>query len=468
AGSVTIEFGKTISYGLHTWTKQTPSGGGPVSIYVAGMLANTAYHMRADIKYGDGTTFTDTDHTFTTGSYAANLLPKVTVTTTQGQTPQPGIEILNPLGASSQLIATDLSGNVIWEYNPSPSLGDVSLLAPKLLPDGDFVALASVVTNASSITTPVPTNITNLVREFDLAGNTIKQITMVQLNTRLAAANYNLTLQAFSHDVTPLPNGHWLILATTLKNVVLTGQTTPTAVLGDAIVDLDTNLNPVWVWNEFDHLNVNRQPWMFPDWTHTNAVVYSPDDGNILVSIRHQNWVVKVDYNNGAGTGNILWRLGEGGDFKLVGGTDPTDWQYAQHGPAFTTTNTSGIFGLTLMDNGDDRMYPGGTTVTCGGTGAPACYSTIPIFQINESAMTATLKFHQILPPALYNDFGGNAQTLANGDVEYDLCGLGGGASQVFEVTNSSNPQTVWNMKLTNNYFYRAYRLPSLYPGVQW
>ncbi|HEX4022702.1 MAG TPA: aryl-sulfate sulfotransferase, partial [Acidobacteriaceae bacterium] len=469
AGSVTIEFGKTISYGLHTWTKQTPSGGGPVSIYVAGMLANTAYHMRADIKYGDGTTFTDTDHTFTTGSYAANLLPKVTATTTQGQTPQPGIEILNPVGGvSSSLIATDLSGNIIWEYNPSPALtNNAELLAPKLLPDGDFVVLIAV-SSTVPLYGPIPTNVPNVVREFDLAGNTIKQITMAQLNTRLAAANYNLTLQVFSHDVTPLPNGHWLVLANTLKNVVLTGQTTPTKVLGDVIVDLDTNLNPVWVWNEFDHLDVNRQPWMFPDWTHTNAVIYSPDDGNILVSIRHQNWVVKVDYNNGAGTGNVLWRLGEGGDFKLVGGTDPTDWNYAQHGPAFTTTNTSGIFGLTLMDNGDDRMYPGGTTVTCGGTGAPACYSSVPIFQINESAMTATLKFHQILQPILYNDFGGNAQTLANGNVEYDLCGLGGTNSQIFEVTNSSNPQTVWNMKLSNNNFYRAYRLPSLYPGVQW
>ncbi|HEX4019939.1 MAG TPA: aryl-sulfate sulfotransferase [Acidobacteriaceae bacterium] len=468
AGSVTIEFGKTTSYGLHTWTQQTPPGGGPVSIYVAGMLANTTYHMRADVQYGDGTTFTDTDHTFTTGSYPAALIPQLKVTTTPGQTPQPGIEILNPISAAGEVVATDLSGNVVWMYSQFlTGLGGAQWYAPKLLPDGNFVALAALGSTAV-LTPPLIAGAANLVREFDLAGNTIKQITMAQLNARLAAANYNLTLQVFHHDVTVLPNGHWLVLANTLKNVVLTGQTTPTQVLGDVIIDLDTNLKPVWVWNEFDHLDVNRHPWMFPDWTHTNAVVYSPDDGNIIVSIRHQNWVLKVDYNNGAGTGNILWHLGEGGDFKLVGGTDPTDWNYAQHAPSFTTSNTSGIFGLTLMDNGDDRMYPGGTTVTCGGTGTPACYSTIPIFQINESAMTATFKFHQILPPALYNNFGGNAETLANGDVEYDLCGLSSTNSEVLEVTNSSNPQTVWSMTSIKNYLYRAYRLPSLYPGVQW
>ena len=50
-----------------------------------------------------------------------------------------------------------------------------------------------------------------------------------------------------------------------------------------------------------------------PDWTHTNAIIYSADDGNLIISIRHQNWLVKIDYNNGAGTGDILWHLGLSG-----------------------------------------------------------------------------------------------------------------------------------------------------------
>ncbi|HEY1901744.1 MAG TPA: aryl-sulfate sulfotransferase [Terracidiphilus sp.] len=435
------------------------------------MQANTTYHMQAKVTYSDGRTAQDSDHTFTTGSYPSALLPSFTATTAPGQTPQPGIEIMNPIGSPVQIAATDLSGNLIWTYyDPTINLGLSTWLAPKQLTNGDFIAMIAP-TSSNPLTVPTPAGAANLVREFDLAGDTVKQITMTQLNTALAAAGYNLTLQLFSHDITVLPNGHWIILANTLKNVVLTGETTPTQVLGDVIVDLDTNLQPVWVWNEFDHLDVNRHPWNFPDWTHTNAVIYSPDDGNLVVSMRHQNWVVKVDYNDGAGSGDILWHLGAGGDLALVGGTNPTDWNYAQHGISFTTPNTSGRFGLAVLDNGDDRIYSGGNPnvgVTCGVSGAPACYSTATVFQIDETAKTATLQFHQIQPPNLYSYFGGNALTLDNGDVEYDLCGLTPESSQVFEVTDEANPQTVWNLSFNDNYVYRAYRLPSLYPGVQW
>ena len=147
-----------------------------------------------------------------------------------------------------------------------------------------------------------------------------------------------------------LSNGHLIVLAATQQDI------SGTTVTGDVIIDLDQNHNPVWLWNEFDHLDTNRRPYQFPDWTHTNAILYSPKDGNLIISIRHQNWLVKVDYANGAGAGDILWHLGYQGDFTLVGGTDPTDWFYAQHGPSFTTTNTnsdnSGWLSLTMEMTG--------------------------------------------------------------------------------------------------------------------
>jgi hypothetical protein len=238
-----------------------------------------------------------------------------------------------------------------------------------------------------------------------------------------------------------------------------------TNVVGDVIVDLDENMNPVWVWSEFDHFDVNRHPYSFPDWTHSNAVVYSPDDGNILVSMRHQNWVVKVNYNNGLGDGTVLWKLGYQGDFKLVGGVDPTDWFYAQHNPSFFSTNTSGSFSLGLMDNGDDRVFPDGSN--CDVQGGAYCYTTIPVMQIDESAMTATLTSHQILPTSLYSSFAGNTELLANGNIEYNLAGVGAGAYTI-EVTPGSTPETVWEMHIFGTNTYREFRMPSLYPGVQW
>ncbi len=210
-----------------------------------------------------------------------------------------------------------------------------------------------------------------------------------------------------------LPNGHLILIADTQR--VISGTT----VTGDVIIDLDTNHKPVWLWNEFDHLSTSRQPMGYPDWTHTNAVLYSADDGNLIVSIRHQNWLVKFNYNNGAGDGTILWHLGYQGDFTLINGSDPVDWFYAQHGPSFVTTNTTGKFTLAIFDNGNDRFSA--TGLACGGSGQPPCtYSTVPVLQLDETAKTATLAFHPTTPT--YSIFGGNSEVLKNGNLEYDNC----------------------------------------------
>lgn len=462
-GSVTVHFGTTTAYGLQTWTQSTAVAG-PVSILVAGMLANTQYHMQATIQFTDGTNATDTDHTFTAGAPAS--IPSLSAVTTSGQTPQPGIEQLTMInGPTLGVVATDLQARVIWTYIVPNDTGGYTVEGAKLMQNGHF--LLSIGNGSSYVLTGAPHGVVS-IREIDLAGNIINELKNTDLTAKLQGAGYNLNILEFHHDVTPLPNGHRLVLGNVLKAFTdLPGYPGVTNVLGDVIVDLDANMNPVWVWNEFDHLDVNRHPMGFPDWTHTNAVVYSPSDHNILVSMRHQNWVVKVDYRDGAGGGGILWHLGEGGDFTLQNGVDPTDWQYAQHYPSFFSANTSGVFSLGVMDNGNDRIFP--TGVVCGTAGNPPCqYTTIPVFRIDENAKTATLTSHQILPTSLYSFFGGNTELLANGDTEYDLAGVNTTDSDVFEVTPGSTPQTVWHLHSSGANAYRGYRLPSLYPGVQW
>jgi arylsulfate sulfotransferase len=475
-GSMTVSFGPSTTYGLKTWAQSTADSGGTVSIFVAGMKAETSYHMQAAVQFTNGIQANDVDHTFTTQAVPANMQPKLTATTAAGMTPQAGVEMLDLLGGTPSGVAvTDLAGNVLWTYTYPGSPAD-SIQGVKLLPDGDF--LMAIGPSSTSPFTGIPNGAVSEIREVNLAGDTVHEITLNDLNGLLSTATCaecKVTLASFHHDVEPLPNGHWLVLANTTMQ--LSSTTTPpltnappTTVLGDVIIDLDTNLQPVWAWNEFNHLDPNRHPYQFPDWTHTNAVVYSPDDGNILVSMRQQNWVVKVDYQDGKGSGAILWHLGEGGDFTLKNGTDPTDWQYAQHYPSFFSSNTTGVFSLGVMDNGDDRIFPAG--VTCGATGAPPClYSTVPVFQIDENAMTATLTFHQLVPAAQYNFFGGSVDLLANANIEYDLCGQNnvvGSGSYIYEVTPQSTPQTVWTMQITGTNAYRGFRMPSFYPGVQW
>jgi hypothetical protein len=458
-GNALVQFGLNTNYGLMTWAQPVPTGGGAVSVFVAGMKGNTLYHIRGVVQFSDGSQFMDADQTFSTGALPAAQLPAITATTTGGMTPQSGVEVLDLVeGATtaSPLVVTDLSGNVLWSYNP----GLEPLIANpiKLLPNGHFLI------NFSGTSTD---GANSVLQEVDLAGQLIWQMSATDLNNTLAAARCGgdgckITVVGTHHDFVMLPNGHLIVIAATENTQIISGTT----VTGDVIIDLDQNHKPVWLWNEFDHLDVNRQPLLFPDWTHTNAVLYSADDGNLIISIRNQNWLVKVDYANGTGAGNIVWKLGYQGDFTLVGGTDPTDWFFAQHGPSFTSSNTTGKFSLVVFDNGDDRVFPPG--VTCGTTGEPLClYSTVPILDLDETAKTAALTFHPTAPT--YSFFGGNSAVLQNRNVEYcESAGGPGLAGDIYEVTQDSIAQTVWHMLVAGQYAYRGQRIPSFYPGVQW
>ena len=64
---VEVAFGTDQDYGLTT-SFQLPEPGGNTIILVAGMRANTTYHMKAILQFTDGTTLGDTDHVFTTGA----------------------------------------------------------------------------------------------------------------------------------------------------------------------------------------------------------------------------------------------------------------------------------------------------------------------------------------------------------------------------------------------------------------
>ncbi len=485
-GQVAVQFGQTTGYGRSTWQVPTPSStGGQVTVEVAGMLAQTLYHMRARVTLNDGATFTDLDHDqFASGLPLKTGSPPVTsaITVSSPGTPQPGIELWNTVlpAGDTQAFATDLNGNVLWTYSYKGSSLDL-VQGIQLLPDGDMLMVISYLSSLPPLEVERTAGTINVVREADLAGNTIREISIDTLNQELASAGFHdsdgnaYQLRSFHHDVLALPNGHWVVLASypkTFNN--LTGYSGSTTVLGDVIVDLDQNLNPDWVWNSFDHLDVNRHPMNFPDWTHSNGLLYSADDHNLLLSIRHQNWIIKIDFNDGQGSGNVLWRLGYQGDFQLLDSNgdpdnNPADWFYAQHGLSYFSPNTTGVFRLGVMDNGNDRIFPAPAgQVFCKNTGPypPQCYSTFPVLQVDEDNMTASFVFHDVPPPSDFSFFGGNTQWLANGDNQVDFCAPASGG--LVQELDPSGSQVVWQATTPGADQFRVERLGSLYPGVQW
>ena len=308
-------------------------------------------------------------------------------------------------------------------------------------------------------------NLGTALREVDLAGTTIQEVSLAAVNQGLQSTGHSFALTSFHHDIFPFTNGHWIILGNTVKPYTnLPGYPGTTNVIGDVLIDLDPTGKVGWVWSTFDHLDVNRHPMLFPDWTHSNAILYTPNDGNLLLSMRHQAWIIKIDYQNGTGSGNILWRLGNQGDFQLSGG-DPSQWFYAQHFPSINSIDGSQI-DLTVFDNGDNRVLDDKGDI-CGDP-TPSCYSRATIFQFDESSKKANLAWEYT--PGFYSLWGGGAQKLANGNVEFDMTApFTQPGSQVMEVTRDASSQVVWQFDLKGGgNAYRAYRIPSLYPGVVW
>ena len=258
------------------------------------MRPQTSYHMRALVTLSNGTTLADSDHTFTTGAVPQVTFPIVTVNP-PGRSKSGGVDLISGTGPDVSAVVFDSDGSVIWYYY-DPSLPQADFAGPiKQFDNGNFLI-----------------NYGTDVREVDLQGQIVRQVTLSQLNSTLASAGYGLQVANIHHDLLRLDNGHWILLVNEYRDFQdLPGYPGTTDVLGDALVDLDTNNQPVWVWRAFDHLDVNRHPYMFPDWTHSNGLVYEPD-GSLLLSMRHQSWVLKIDYANGSGSGDVLWRLGPG------------------------------------------------------------------------------------------------------------------------------------------------------------
>lgn len=521
AAQVTIEFGPTTAYGLKTWTVSA-SPGDPATLFVAGMRAQTRYHMRALVRFADGTEVDDVDHTFRTGHYKLSMIPPITVQT--NGTPQPGVELLNPVMRSCyQAIVTDLQGHVLWAYNypdrqsafdiqvhryihaahltlvkwwdwvkhlfgakesGNPTLWDKSMWKPappdqrfttiinpiKLLPNGNFIAVIGLIPEAltDSPDGAPPPHTTLALREFNLAGQTVRNLTMPALNRRLKAIGYKgPRIEMLTHDVTILPNGHLIVLGDGTREYHLLNYEGSPWVAGDILIELDQNFNPVWTWSEFDHLDVTRHPTDFPDWTHSNAALYTKDDGNLIVSMRTQNWIIKIDFANGKGSGKILWRLGVDGDLRLIGGQSPNGWPYGQHGPAIVGDRDAGIFDLAVMDNGYGRTTKDGKM--CELKDLPGCTTDAVIYRIDENAKTATIVFRKVYPESQYSFFGGNVQSLGNDQMEVDLCAVGP-HSDIYDyaLSQGDDAAPLWHMQVDKTNVYRSERLGSLYPGVQW
>ncbi|MGD0360241.1 MAG: aryl-sulfate sulfotransferase [Bryobacteraceae bacterium] len=443
---------------------------------IAGMYPSTKYNMHAQTNTG-GKITNGATLSFTTGA-----LPTSTVTFPSFTAVKAGTDTENPVFLHTFIafqsepvypdVATDLQGNIIWYYWANTATHVDLITRP--LPGGGNITIQDDYAWDPNV------NQDQFLRQVDLAGNIVRETNMGAIQQELVAlgavdggactaigtpapVGAGCT-GAFHHDaIQTLPNGFTAALIDVEKifppGTQGDSSGLPVDIIGDMILVMNTNWQVVWYWDSFDPgsggsgytplpvtrtaplgetcaINSNGCPPtillgtgiapLAHDWLHMNSLYYwpAPQDGNttggdFIVSSRHQDLVWRIDYRDGAGTGNILWTMGPPdhglqppSDFTFDNTfNDPWPWFSHQHDVGI---ENGGSGQTTIMDNGDTRVSAPPLGEGC----KTSCYSRGMAVTFDENTLVVT--------PVVSLDLGGyssamgSAQLLGDGNYFFE------------------------------------------------
>ena len=406
ADSLAVRFGEA-GFALDGVTPALEVIPGVVKVPVFGLQAATSYALqlvafnRCGMAQGEILTFT-------TGALPADL-PAYAAT---GSAPSPGYVVI---AAGNYGLVIDNSGRVVW-YHRFPNGPGLNFQAQ---PNGRYVARP----NAAVAGPPAAW------LELDPLGN---------ITRTLGCAR---GLQPRMHDFLGEADGSYWVLCDEVRTVDLetAGGDADAQVLGTVVQHLTANGDLLFEWSPFDHLEVKLDDLTAADlagqvinWTHGNALDLD-GDGNLLVSFRNLNSLVKIDTRTGA----VVWRMG-GSHNEFVFENAPM--------PAFARQHSLRVTGhgrLLLLDN----------------LGEPA--SRAERYEFDEAGRSVRLSGSYTSSGSVIAQVGGTAQDLPGGRT---LVSFGNGAS-VEEYDAAGN--VVWRLEGNPGYIFRAQRIQSLYrPGT--
>ena len=419
----------------HTTSTQECDSTHTMNFLIGGLRADTEYTIRHVVENGGARALGPAlkHHTglvsVETPAYHLVVPPAVD--------PSSEVMLHGPL-FPNRVTATDLAGNLIWYYP-----GAVSILT-RSAGGGAFLGIANGPGGPWK----------QVLREFDLLGTTLRETNAGRVNEQLASMG-NRPINAFHHEAWRLPDGRFLALAGVEQ--ILTDVQGPgdVDVVSDMVLMLDQDLQVVWAWDAFDHMDTARLALqgelcsqgscppltLAPDandWLHGNSLHMTPD-GNILLSLRHQDWVVKID----AATGEILWRLGPEGDFALASG-DESEWFSHQHDAGFASNGL-----LMVLDNGNARAKENGEA-----------HSRGQAWVIDETNRVARPVVNAGL--GVFSFALGTAQLLPNGEFQFGVGWHPDGTSSSVATDAAGTVTYALHGRVPE---YRTFRLPSLYAG---
>lgn len=406
-----------------------------MNFYLAGVRGETRHTARQVITAA-GKIEAGPPVEFTSGEAPTNLVEYSLLNPPDSVTY--GFLLQSPISAPA--LATDLHGNIVWYYT-----GRLSFVTR---PDhGSFFGIVQSEGDQSE----------QIVREFDLAGMTLRETNAARINEQLKALGHQ-SIGGFHHEARRLDDGRILVLASTERILSEVQGPGPVHIVGDTILVLDSNLQVVWVWDSFDHMDVRRKALLNEtcggnsgcarqylgengnDWLHSNSAQQTPD-GDLLLSIRHQDWVIKINYDRGTGDGSIVWRLGRDGDFGFIS-DDPYPWFSHQHDAQFIDNSR-----IILFDNGNTHVVTN-----------PAAHSRGQVIRLDEVNRLAHLEVNVDLGG--YSRALGSAQKLPNGAYHFDAGWLPDSSAVSMEMDESG--EITYAIRADSPQ-YRTFRLQDMY-----
>ncbi len=456
--SMQVQYKRSSSTYLWVTSRKSCNGSTSMNFYIGGMRPTTEYAIQGYVVTGNSEVAGPT-LTYTTGAIPSSItLENFTVPTPEDSTGHP-VALTSP--TQGVPFATDSVGSVIW-YLPAYQSTGGYLTRP--VPGGTFLGVAD---DNSGIA-----GNRRLMREYDMAGNLIRETNVTAISAQLTSRLGTDPITSIHHEVFRFPNGDTGFIGSVEK--IANQGAGNVDVVGDMAIVVDSNLQVKWFWNEFDNLNILRPavlgetcaqgntgcPHLYQpgysvanDWTHSNA--FSPTlDGNLIISVRHQDWIVKLNYQNGtaASNGPDLWKLGREGDFTAKS-SDACPWFSHEHD---TTFAANGL--LTLFDNGNTRITE--PSEFCG-NGSSQSNSRGQSWSLDETHRVATAV--ENLNLGLYSTATGSAELLPLGNYVFFLGFISSGGSKSVEYTSGAGGQLRFAEDFPNNNGYRSFRMVTLY-----
>ncbi len=388
---------------------------------------------------------------------------------------EPGYTLFNaiPAGANDAvgafLIIVDEHGEVVW-YQKGSRYDDV-----RRLDNGNLLAMQG-----------------NTIVELNMLGESVRSWTAGG-SAQVASSPGRVATRTFHHEVFAMDNGNFLVLSVESRSFDNypsddsdpSAAVEPADVAGDVIVEFAPDGSVVNEWSLLDMLDPMRLGYNSligywdvhfgkptRDWSHGNAVIHDTSDDAIIVSLRHQDAVIKFS----RASGELIWILGPHdnweqerfGDYLLTP-SNPQEYffPFHQHAPMLLPNGN-----LLLYDNGNYRASAYQAPMTSN------WFSRAVEYAIDETNRTVELvwQYGKDADPMYYSGALGDADYLSKtGNVlitHGNLAGEEGKLSaRIIEVTRGQPAEEVFQLRLYDGTtdsgrgwrIYRSERLRDLY-----